>query len=173
MHRIISGMYPNIDEKFKELWEQRFSSLIELMKSGRWILSARTRFFFLGYHEWIESLCKYKDFAILFMIPKNCSSTEGVWVDMEDLSSRYPCRCYSCDCSSRYKMEYPILVPIEELFPLFATNYLQAQVGEGSDCRFLAARPTRCHSRYKDAKDTYLRLIKALGEVENENKAEG
>lgn len=70
-------------------------------------------------------------------------------------------------------MEYPILVPIEELFPLFATNYLQAQVGEGSDCRFLAARPTRCHSRYKDAKDTYLRLIKALGEVENENKAEG
>lgn len=173
VHRIISRVYPNIDEKFKELWEQRFSSLIELMKSGRWILSAHTRFFFLGHHEWIESLCAYKDYAILFMMPKNCNSTEGVWVDTADLSSRYPCHCRSCDCYSEYKMEYSILVPMEELFPLFATNYLQTQVDEGSDCRFLAVRPTRCHSRYKDAKDTYPRLIKALGEVKNENKAEG
>lgn len=172
VHRIISRVYSDIDVEFGELWEQRFNSLVDLMKSGKWALSAHTRFLFLRYHKWIESVCNYEDYAILFIIPKNCDSITGVEIDVADLSSWYPCHCYSCDCYSKYKMEYPLIVPLEELFPLFATNYLRAQVGESSDCKFLAIRPRSCQGKYKSGEDSYLKLINALGELENEDKAE-
>jgi len=168
VHRIVRGMYPEIDTKFEELWKQRFNSLVELMKSGRWILPLELRIFLR--QEAIKEVCRENSYAILIVKPANSDSVE---IDAWDLSLNY-----SCTPRTTVKTEYSVIIPLEDLFPLFATNYLQARVSDNSRhraafraCKFLAVRP-RCQGKYKNGKDSYLRLIKALGELKNESKAD-
>lgn len=203
IHRLIRRIYPEINEKFKELWTQRFSSLIELMKSGKWTPPKELKIF-LGedsHREWIEKVCGDKNYAILFVKSDLPHFKDVTGIDLLR-DSRYPpepswlggyynykdreerLSNYLRNYSPPLKTAYPITILLEELFPLFATNYLQARVSEDPwylrewdrfktfTFKFLAIRPTRCESKYDDGKDSYLELIKTLGELENEGKTD-
>ncbi|ALM74002.1 hypothetical protein [Thermococcus barophilus] len=69
LHRIIRTIYPGIDDKFKELWMQRFNSLIELAGSGKWSLPKELEVF-IGkgeYGYWIKNVCEGDILAILLV----------------------------------------------------------------------------------------------------------
>ena len=201
IHELTRKLYPEVDKKFKELWKQRFTSLIKLMKSGRWVPPEELKVFFgeKEYQWWIKEICENKSYEILFIKSNHHNFVNGIGIDMLS-DRRYPAEPlwvqeyesrwgyetrekelarYIYHYSPRLKTRYPVVILLEELFPLFATNYLQARVGRDSwsfgqyiaetyTFKFLAIRPTRCKGRY--GKDSYLELIRALGELKNENQ---
>ncbi|AEC52481.1 hypothetical protein PNA2_1566 [Pyrococcus sp. NA2] len=201
MHKLIRRIYPEVNEKFKELWAQRFNSLIELTKSGKWTPPEELRVFLGGdsHRKWIKEVCENKNYAILLVKSDLPNFKDVTGIDLLH-GSRYPpepqwlgnyyedhvrrLSNYLYNYSPSLKTAYPIVILLEELFPLFATNYLQAKVSYDRwylrewdiprtlTFEFLATRPTRCESRYGDGKDSYLELIKALGELEDESKTD-